>query len=223
MNVTEPNIANPDPNANAANEALSGSVIVKSVLRELLETIAIALVLFFLLQTVVRNFQVDGHSMDPNLQHGQYVMVDKISYRLPFSIRPPRRGDVIVFTPPIALNKDFVKRIIGLPGDRVEMVNGKIFVNGDSLPNNFGAWLDETSMPMLTVSPDSFFVLGDNRANSNDSRNWGLLSKDAVVGKVWLSYFPPKLWGSITNDRPAAETTLSTFMDSVLKRGNETQ
>lgn len=201
----------------------NGDVIVKSVIREMLETIIIALILFFLVQTVIRNFQVDGHSMDPNLQNGQYLMVDKISYRLPFDIRPPERGDVIVFTPPTAKNKDFVKRIIGLPGDSVEMVNGEVFVNGESLPNNFGAALDQTSLPAVTVPPDSFFVLGDNRANSNDSRNWGMLSADAVVGKVWLSYFPPPLWGIVANDRPTAETKLSTWIDSILGRSDKTQ
>lgn len=223
MSVDEPDIVKPDLSDNAQNEPLDGNIIVKSVIRELLETIGIALVLFFLLQTVIRNFQVDGHSMVPNLQHGQYLMVDKISYRLPFSIRAPERGDVIVFTPPVALNKDFVKRIIGLPGDTVEMVNGEVFVNGESLPNSFGAQLDKTSMPAVTVPEDSFFVLGDNRANSNDSRNWGILTKDAVVGKVWLSYFPPQLWGTITNDRPTQETSLATFINSILKRSDETQ
>ncbi len=212
-----------EPEKPTESETLSGDVIAKSVIRELLETIVIALVLFFLVQTVIRNFQVDGHSMDPNLQHGQYLMVDKISYRLPFDISPPQRGDVIVFVPPTQLNKDFVKRIIGLPGDTVEMVNGDVFVNGERLPNSFGAQLDKTSMPMLTVPQDSFFVLGDNRANSNDSRNWGVLSKEAVIGKVWLSYFPPPLWGIVTNNRPTEETRLSTFINSRFERSDKTQ
>lgn len=213
----------PVENDRAENKTLNGDVIVKSVLRELLETIAIALILFFLVQTVIRNFQVDGHSMDPNLQHGQYLMVDKISYRLPFDIRSPQRGDVIVFVPPTQLDKDFVKRIIGLPGDTVEMVNGDIFINGNRLSNDFGAQLDKTSIPALTVPQDTFFVLGDNRANSNDSRNWGVLSKDAIVGKAWLSYFPIQSWGIITNNRPTAETTLSSFIDTIRKRSDETQ
>lgn len=219
----EQNITNPDPHNDAESETLNRDVIVKSVIRELLETIAIALVLFFLVQTVIRNFQVDGHSMDPNLQHGQYLMVDKISYRLPFGLNPPERGDVIVFTPPTQPNKDFVKRIIGLPGDTVEITQGEVFINGDSLPNSFGAQLDQSSMSPLIVPPDTFFVLGDNRANSNDSRNWGVLSENAVVGKVWLSYFPPQSWGIITNDHPTQETSFSAFINAILKRSDGTQ
>ncbi len=150
--------------------------------------------------------------MDPNLHHGQYLVVDKLSYRLPFSKKPAGRGDVIIFVPPTAPNKDFVKRVIGLPGETVEIRSGEVFINGERLPNTFGARLDDSTMPPLTVPDGAVFVLGDNRANSNDSRNWGMLAQEKIIGRAWISYWPPETWGIITNDHPTAETTLKHWL-----------
>jgi signal peptidase I len=149
--------------------------------------------------------------MEPNLHHGQYLVVDKISYKLPFNLRSPQRGDVVVFSPPTQPNKDFVKRIIGLPDDTVEIKRGKVYINGEPLPNTFEARLDRTSMGPRTVPEGELFVMGDNRANSNDSRNWGMLEMDEVVGKAWLSYWPPQTWGVIPNDTSAASATLKSL------------
>ncbi len=189
--------------------------IIRSILREVIETIVLAVVLIFLIQLVIRNFRVDGHSMEPNLQHGQYLVVDKISYKLPFDIRPPRRGDVIVFVPPNYPDKDFVKRIIGLPGDKVEIRNGDAYVNGKLLPNTFNARLDHSSKAPLTVPEGELYVMGDNRGNSNDSRNWGTLDIDHVVGKAWLSYWPPKSWGLIPSDAPADSASLQSLFSGM--------
>jgi len=197
--------------ANEIDEPTAGE-IAKSIVREFVETIVLALIMVFLIQLVVKNFRVDGHSMDPNLHHGQYLVVDKLSYKLPFDIRPPQRGDVIVFVPPNQPTKDFVKRIIGLPGDTVEIREGDVYINNSPLPNTFGARLDRFTMPPVTVPAGELFVLGDNRANSNDSRNWVLLRTDQVVGKAWLSYWPPGAWGTIPNNRPTASATLSNFL-----------
>ncbi len=191
---------------------MTGWQIFIAILREVVETVVLALVMLVILQLLIRNFRVEGHSMDPNLQDGQYLMIDKLSYHLPFDLRPPRRGDVVVFVPPTQPNKDFVKRIIGLPGDTVEIQRGAVYINGELLPNNFGARLDQSSMSAATV-PDGFlFVLGDNRPNSNDSRNWGMLAADNVVGKAWVSYWPPDTWGIIPADRPSEEATLSHWL-----------
>ncbi|MFQ5616605.1 MAG: signal peptidase I, partial [Anaerolineales bacterium] len=136
-----------------APPAPGGWAVAGAIIREVVETVVLALVMVFLIQLVIRNFRVDGHSMQPNLNHGQYLVVDKLSYNLPFNIRPPRRGDVIVFAPPSQPDKDFVKRIIGLPGDTVEIKRGQVFINSRPLPNTFGAKLDQSSMAPKTVPP----------------------------------------------------------------------
>ncbi len=189
--------------------------ITRAILQEVIETIVLAVVLIFLIQLVIRNFRVDGHSMEPNLQNGQYLVVDKISYKLPFDIRPPRRGDVIVFVPPNYPDKDFVKRIIGLPGDKVEIRHGDTYINGNLLPNTFNARLDHSSQAPLTVPEGELYVMGDNRGNSNDSRNWGTLDIDHVVGKAWLSYWPPKSWGLIPSDAPADSASLQSLFSGM--------
>ena len=186
--------------------------IVKAILREIAETVFLALVLVFLIQLVIRNFRVDGQSMEPNLHHGQYLMVDKVSYRLPFNLRSPQYGDVIVFVPPSQPDKDFVKRIIGLPGDTVEIKKGAVFINGQPGSNSYLARLDMSSMPARTIPPDEVFVLGDNRPNSNDSRSWGTLKIEEIVGRVWVSYWPPETWGLIPNDAPTSSATLKSLL-----------
>lgn len=219
MNI-EPEDLPPAPDttspANSTASSLSSRQIVLGVIRELAETVIFALVLVFLLQLGIRNFRVEGHSMDPNLHHGQYLVVDKLSYRLPFGLHPPRRGDVVIFVPPTAPNKDFVKRVIGLPGETVALRDGQVFINGEPLPNTFGARLDHASMAALTIPENALFVLGDNRANSNDSRSWGVLSQEKVIGKALISYWPPETWGIITNNRPTAETTLKHWLNNFM-------
>ncbi len=187
--------------------------VVKAIIKEIAETIFLALVLVFLIQLVIRNFRVDGQSMEPNLHHGQYLMVDKVSYRLPFNLRPPQYGDVIVFVPPRQPDKDFIKRIIGLPGDTVEVTKGVVYVNNQLVGNTYQARLDKFSMPALVVPADEIFVMGDNRPNSNDSRNWGTLKIGKIVGRAWISYWPPETWGLIPNDAPTATATLATLFN----------
>ena len=203
------NIATPD-------EMTAGRIFI-AILREIAETIIFALILLFVLQLLIRNFRVEGHSMDPNLHNGQYLVVDKLSYHLPFEWRSPQRGDVVVFVPPSQPGKDFVKRIIGLPGDTVEIQNGDVRINGEPLSNVFEAKLDKSSMAAQTVPDGYLFVLGDNRPNSNDSRNWGMLLADDVVGKAWLSYWPPETWGTIPPDRPTADATWIHWLKKYIK------
>lgn len=165
-----------------------------AILREIAETVILALVIFLLLRTVfIQNFRVEGSSMEPNFHNGQFLLVNKLSYRL----GEPQRGDVIVFRYPRDPSRDFIKRIIGLPGETVEVRNNEIVVNGEHIedlatvnPANY------VSSP-VTVGPDELFVLGDNRSNSSDSHSWGMLPMDDVIGKVILSYWPPKDWGLI--------------------------
>ena len=191
------------------------------VIRELLEAVFLALLVFFVIQLSVQNFRVEGHSMQPTLDGDEYLMVNKLSYfrvdlqrlaklvpfwdvednqraYLPFA-HPPKRGDVVVFHAPTQQGKDFVKRVIGLPGERVEIKAGKVYINGDPLAEPYLTQsypdLSMDCIPKLnrrscTLQEKQYFVLGDNRRNSNDSRDWGPVSSEAIIGKVWFVYWP---------------------------------
>jgi signal peptidase I len=177
----------------------------KSLLREVVETLLLAVLIFLVLQVVIRNFRVDGHSMEPNLQNGQYLVVDKVS---PALFGKYERGDVIVFISPQEPQKDFVKRIIALPGETVELRRGQIYVNNTLLEEAYIPYVDESSMATLTVPPAAYFVLGDNRSHSNDSRNWGILREEAIIGRAWFSYWPPSRWGGIPNNAPTVSNSV---------------
>lgn len=167
----------------------------KSFLREAAETIVLAVVLFLLLQLVVRNFRILGASMLPTLETGQFVLVERVSYW--FS--EPRRGDVVIFEYPRAPQEDFIKRIIGLPGETVEIESGSVYINGNLLVEPYLAGQPTlTYRPIrLTLGPDEYFVMGDNRAASSDSRAWGPLPRHNIIGRAWLCYWPPSRWGVI--------------------------
>lgn len=165
-----------------------------AVLREMAETVILALAIFFLLRTVViQNFRVEGSSMEPNFHDGQFLFINKLAYRL----GDPARGDVIVFRYPNDPSRDFIKRIIGLPGETVEVRSGQILINGQSIKDLATVNQAGYSYGPVAVGPDEFFVLGDNRPNSSDSHSWGNLPTDLVIGKVVLSYWPPSDWGLV--------------------------
>ncbi|MCH8894057.1 MAG: signal peptidase I [Chloroflexi bacterium] len=188
------------------------------VAREIIEAVVLAAVVFMLLQTTVRNFKVDGSSMDPTLEDGQYLLVNRLVYLrvdldrlakiVPFwqaseessryAIRAPERGEVIVFEFPDknAQNprKDFVKRVIGLPGESIEMKAGTVFVNGDELDEPYLTSNDRSNARLIELGEGEYYVLGDNRAHSNDSRSWGAVPEANLRGKVWMVYWPaPKV------------------------------
>jgi signal peptidase I len=161
--------------------------------RELIETLALTLVIFLLIRFAVQNFRIEGFSMEPNFHDGQFLIVDKVSYML----HPPERGDVIVFIPPNNTTRDFIKRIIGLPGDQVEVVNGRVLVNGAVLDEPYPLAPASYSAATVTVPAGEYFVLGDNRNNSSDSHSWGPVSVKSIIGKAWVSYWPPQVIGFI--------------------------
>jgi len=156
---------------------------------DIFETLVLATVLFLGINAVSARVRVDGFSMRPTLEDGEFVLVNKLSYR--FS--QVERGDIIVFHFPMNPDEELIKRVVGLPGDRVKIQNGQVFVNDRPLsevyiaaaPLYSGEW---------TVSEGHLFVLGDNRNDSSDSHSWGLLPFDKVVGKAVLIYWPPPLW-----------------------------
>lgn len=205
-------------------EKSSGWKTAWAVLREVGETIILTLIIFFLIQTVIRNFRVVGTSMVNNLHDGQYLIIDKFSYNpwltQYFGVGGPQRGDVIVFEPPNRPGEDYVKRIIGLPGETVEVRRGQVFINGQPLAEPFQPNPGSYNANPVVVPPGSVFVLGDNRNNSNDSHNWGPLPIEKIVGRAWVSYWPPSEWGVIPRDKPTEQATLKHLINELVPQAN---
>lgn len=166
---------------------------VASAFRELIETLILTLVIFLLIRFAVQNFRIEGYSMEPNFHDGQFLFVNKIVYML----HPPERGDVIVFVPPNNSTRDFIKRVIALPGEKVEIIAGKVYINGEELKESYPLNAATYSSGPVTVPPDEYFVLGDNRNYSSDSHSWGTVSVKKIIGKAWVSYWPPQLMGFV--------------------------
>lgn len=143
---------------------------------------------------LVQPFFVRGASMEPNFQDGEYLVVDQLSYR----VREPRRGEVVVFRYPLRPSQFFIKRIVGLPGETVLVSGGGVIIQNGEHPE--GARLDESlylengvrtgGQVQVTLQEHEYFVLGDNRAASSDSRSWGALPEEDVIGRAWLRAFP---------------------------------
>jgi signal peptidase I len=161
------------------------------LLREVIETVVLTALMFLVIRTAVQNFNIDGHSMEPSFHNGELIIVDKWSYL--FST--PGRGDVLVFIAPDAHTLDYIKRVIGLPGDVITIQNNIVFVNNKSLneryvsPANNGAINDKVFQNMV-VPANTYFMLGDNRAGSSDSRAWGCLPKQNIIGRAAVVYWP---------------------------------
>ncbi len=168
-----------------------------SVLVDILETLLLSVVLFFLINALSARIKIDGSSMEPNLHHGEFVIVSKINYRF----GEPERGDVVVFDFPRNITQEYIKRIIGLPGEQIRVGDGKVYINGILLtepylkiePKYEGDWV---------VPENSLFVLGDNRNNSSDSHTWGIVPMENVIGEALLIYWPPTSWGLINGTQP---------------------
>jgi signal peptidase I len=159
---------------------------------DVLETLILSVILFAAINTVSARIRVDGSSMEPTLHSGEFVIVNKLSYK--FS--EPMIGDVIVFHFPRDPEQEYIKRVIGLPGERVEIRDGDVYVNDRPIEEDYIA-ADPAYDIISEVPEDSLFVLGDNRNNSSDSHNWGPVPLDFVVGKAVFVYWPPTEWGFI--------------------------
>jgi len=163
---------------------------VKSALREIVETVLLTLLIFFAIRALIQNFRIQGTSMEPNLHDDQYLIVNKFVYCL----HSPERGDIVVFHYPRNPRRDFIKRVIGLPGEKVEIRGKRLFINGEQLEESYALNSSNYSWGPQRLAEDEYFVLGDNRSSSSDSHNWGPLPRDAIVGKAWISYWPPEYW-----------------------------
>ncbi len=164
----------------------------KHFLVDLLETVGLAVILFLIINTLSARVRVDGFSMLPTLHDGEFVLVNKLAYR----IGSPTRGDIIVFQSTTEKDLDLIKRVIGLPGDHIVIGGGKVSVNGQTLTEPYIAAAPSYSGDW-TVPVGDLFVLGDNRNDSSDSHVWGFLPIQNVVGKALLIYWPPNEWAMV--------------------------
>nr|WP_242042399.1 signal peptidase I [Leptolyngbya sp. FACHB-541] len=171
--------------------------------RENLQILAIALFLALLIRVFIAEPRyIPSDSMVPTLDVGDRLVVEKVAYRF----HPPHRGDIIVFDPPVQLqfqgytaDQAFIKRIIGEPGQVVEVQGGTVYVDGEPLAEDYIAEPPEYEMPPVLVPAGQFFVMGDNRNNSNDSHVWGFLPEENIIGQAVFRFFPLERVGKISD------------------------
>lgn len=161
---------------------------------DILEVVFFAVAIFLVVYlTILQPHKIKGASMEPNFPDGEYLLTDKVTYRF----NEPKRGDVIVFKAPVGEGDEFIKRIIGLPGEKITLKDNHIYINGELLPEKY---LDEnlktsggyflTEGATILVPDGKYLVLGDNRPHSSDSRSWGVIEKKVITGRAWLIYWP---------------------------------
>ena len=186
---------------------------------DFLETIVVSLAIFAVVYIFLfQPHQVDGQSMTPNFQNGEYILTDKISYR----IHAPNRGDVVVFHSPQDERVDFIKRILGVPGDTIKIQSGYVYLNGTKLEEEYlndpgavlsGRFLRENSE--VKIPAGQYFVMGDNRSHSSDSREWGLVTSGGIVGRAFFRYWPISDFGVVPTAE--AELTIGSVKGAIFK------
>jgi len=169
----------------------------RTLLREILGTIILAIVVFILLQTTVQSFIVDGYSMEDSFHDGQRLIIVKDA--IAYAFYEPKWGDVAVFHPPGNRQEDYIKRIIGLPGDTIEVKEGAVYINGTELDEPYVKDPPAYTLDPIKVPENKYFVLGDNRNNSNDSHNGWMVPRQNILGRAWLSIWTPDEWGLAPN------------------------
>ena len=161
----------------------------KITILEILGTLVLALVVFLVVQSAMESREVEGACMEPNLYTGQRVLVLKSAYWF----GDPQRGDVIIFTSPADPDRTLIKRVIGLPGENISIIGGDVYIDGSPLAEPYTQG-NSHAYPLTAIPDDSYFVMGDNRERSTDSRNWGVLPRENIIGKAWLCYWPLSDW-----------------------------
>ena len=184
----------------------------KSFLKEVIITLILAVIIFLAARSTIRTYEVFQSSMLPNFKQGELVVVNKAAYWF----GGPKRGDVVILKAPNGEKNNWIKRIIGLPGDTVEIIKGVTYVNGIQLyepyvKNNF-----TYTMPKVIVPADTYFFLGDNRDVSNDSSHGWWLKRDDVLGKAWFISWPPKDWAVVPKYNPIQQPQTTTTTQAKL-------
>lgn len=177
----------PDPSTPKKRRSAPVRIII-----DIAETLLLSILLFISINAVSARIRVDGFSMEPTMQSGEFIVVNKLAY----TFGQPELGDVIIFQYPRDPDQEYIKRVIGTPGDRVMVTDGQVFVNGEFIDEPYIA-AAPVYQSEWTVPDNSLFVLGDNRNNSSDSHTWGPVPMEYVIGKAFFVYWPPDRWGLI--------------------------
>lgn len=173
-------------------------------LRDVLETVILTVLIAAGIQMAVQSRLVEGSSMEPTLHNGQRLLINRLSY---LSMTEPQRGDIVVFKA-WDQDEDYIKRVIGAPGDEIEISGREVRVNGSVLDEPYlDNSIDYGHIGPLVIAPDQYYVMGDNRGNSSDSRLHGALDRDQVIGKAWLSYWPFDQLGLVSDSTSYAAGT----------------
>ncbi|HKW70063.1 MAG TPA: signal peptidase I [Candidatus Dormibacteraeota bacterium] len=195
------------PAAGAASTERSAT---SSLLREVAEVVVLAVILYIGISFVIQAVHVEGLSMWATLDDNDYLIANKIDYRL----HPPQRGDIIILRPPTNNSTDFIKRVIALPGERLMIRSGVVYIDGHRLDEPYlpEAWTNDNNPAPWSqgdgsvIPPNDYFVMGDNRNRSQDSRFFGPISRDRIDGKAWFRIWPIGSFGNIYAKMPALET-----------------
>lgn len=185
--VTEPSLPPTRPRRGLIGQFF---LLIREVAETVIPAVVIALVIQLFLAQATR---VYGQSMEPNLHTDQRLVIEKISYRL----HPPRRGDIVVLRLDRRPDELLIKRVIGLPGETVEIRRGIVYINGQPLDEPYVVYRSQETYKPRRIPPMHVFVLGDNRSASNDSRIFGPIPFDNIVGRAWFSYWPPSSIGLV--------------------------
>jgi len=192
------------------------------LLREIVETVLLAILVFLAVRASVQHYRVEGTSMDPTLTDGEFLLVNSLVYAeiniekvgdvVPFwdpdppaqrqVFHGPDRGDIIILHPSQRDDRDLVKRVIGLPGDTMEIRDGTVYIDGRELIERYVKEPWHGGMAPITLPADYYFVMGDNRNNSADSRSFGPVNEDDIIGKAMASWWPRETWGLAPNEEP---------------------
>ncbi len=212
----QPNLSSSDPESTQDLPVVEPAPAAgHGMLWDIVETLLLALLIFVAVRSVVLNFRVDGESMSPNLDSGEMLLVNRTVYwnfdlnaildRLPFVDRPderivfpfhpPQRGDIVVLHPPVDNGKPYIKRVIGLPGERLSIHDGAVYINGERLEEPYlhgvaTTWSGALGQQEIVIPEGQVYVLGDNRSNSSDSRAFGPIAIDEIIGRAWIAYWP---------------------------------
>jgi signal peptidase I len=194
MDSDSTNPAPPAAESPKAQSGVTGSATALSWLRDLMLSVVLAIVVILFLYQPVK---VEGTSMMPGLVDQERIFINKFVYR--FGIADISRGDTVVFWFPQDTSKSYIKRVIGVPGDTVEVVEGMVYVNGEALTEPYvpEEYRDRTSAPKHVLDGDEYFVLGDHRSSSNDSRTWGTVPRRYIYGKAVFVYWPLERMGAV--------------------------
>jgi signal peptidase I len=183
---------------------------------ELVEVVLLAIGLYLVINFAVQTVHVMGSSMYPTVQDQDYLVATKMDYHF----HPPQRGDIVIMRDPLDTSRDFIKRIAAVPGDRILIREGRVYVNGHQLREAYldgQSWAQYTTWPVTSsanpqgqrMGPDEYFVLGDNRDHSDDSRMFGPIHRDQIEARAWIRVLPLSQLGPIDRSKPTLSPTVS--------------